>query len=81
MSVFLVRGVGAYTHAWGFLIKTDCCTLEFWGLGGSQRGSSFEEGTGVTPDKASRSCGRKGRKKEAIITATALIHLPNSPRR
>lgn len=75
MSVFLVRGGWAYTHEWVFLIKTDRCALEFWGLGGSQRGSSFEEGTGVTPGKASRSCGRKRGKKRLLLLQPQILSI------
>lgn len=66
-SVSLVRNLCEHTLLWrGFGIKTACCSLEFGCLSGSQRGSSFAEKVGRTPEKVSRCCrekeGRRGGK-------------------
>lgn len=59
-SVSLVRNLCEHTFPWrGFGSKTACCFLEFRGLSRSQRGSSFAERVGRTPERVSRGCRRK----------------------
>lgn len=60
VCVSLVRNLCEHMLPWRcFEIKTACCSLEFRGLSGSQRGSSFAERVGRTPEKVSRGCRRK----------------------